>query len=441
MTHDDDTLADIDLTAWEVPPPPAGLADAVLQRMGGTQVDVALPVETTAPPQRRRWLVAGVAAAAVLVVGVGAIVWSLAREAGPEIPASGEIVADRAQVLALDTARASLDPGADVRWRRERGRLLVEQRAGAATWHVERGEELVIAAGAGVASVKATGANLRVEVQMNATDARVIGASAVTAAAVSLVTVIVYEGHVKAGRGEQATVVVAPGTTYRIDNEDTRPVVGGSVVTVSREESNEDEEPRKATDGAKEQDEVDEDLIDLGPPPASTVPSALDRAAIQETMTKLRPSLSACDVHGGGRVVAKMRVAPNGKVIRANTTSDNAELAACVEPIVATARFPMTERGGAFDYPLVFPTATTCDAEALKQRGMEHVQVGEHAVALTLFEASLECKPDPYVINLAFMSACSSDNSAKAKVYYQQLSPQAQARLRQICVRQMVEYQ
>lgn len=273
---------------------------------------------------------------------------------------------------------------------------------------------------------------------MNATDARVIGASAVTAAAVAIVTVIVYEGHVKAGRGEQATVVVAPGSTYQIENEDTRPVVGGGEVTVAREEESADDEERQAADRAK-QDELDEQP--KREPRKVTVASGLDRAAIQRAMNALRPKLSACDGTGGGKVVAKVRVAPSGKVASVTATSDNAALAACVEPIVGTARFVATERGGTFNYPFVFSPPAHCDAEGLKEQGMEHINLGEHAAALAKFEASLKCKRDVYVFQLAFMSACASSNSAKAKRYYKELPPTVRDKVAQICVRQKVEYQ
>src|SRR6185369_10527301 len=56
---------------------------------------------------------------------------------------------------------------------------------------------------------------------------------------------------------------------------------------------------------------------------------------------------------------------------------------------------------------VVTPPAN-CDAESLKEKGMENINMGQHAAALAQFEASLKCKRDPYVIQLAFMEACSS---------------------------------
>jgi hypothetical protein len=219
----------LDLSAWEAPPPPSNLADAVIARMAG---GVTPNITDEAPPRRRRtWLIAGVAAACLaLTAGTYALVQGTRRAA----PTSGSLVAERAQTLSLETARAELDPGARVSWRREGGALHVEQSAGNVAWRVDGGERLLIDAGAMVASVEATGASLRVEVKMNQTDARVIGGAALTAAAVSIVTIVVYEGHVKvSGSAGQPTVIVQPGSTYTVSPPGPRladpPVVGSSV--------------------------------------------------------------------------------------------------------------------------------------------------------------------------------------------------------------------
>jgi hypothetical protein len=84
---------------------------------------------------------------------------------------------------------------------------------------------------------------------------------------------------------------------------------------------------------------------------------------------------------------------------------------------------------------VVTPPAN-CDADALREKGMENVSMGQHAAALSQFEASLRCKRDSYVLQLAFMEACASGNSPKAKLYYKQLTPTQQQRFAQICIRQ-----
>jgi tetratricopeptide (TPR) repeat protein len=213
--RDDDAL---DLSAWEAPPPPDGIADAVIARMDGTAVGPAMPEE---PPSRKRWLVIATSAAAVLLVAAGA--WALVhgREHAPS--ARGEVIADRAQHVELGGASADLDRGAEIRWQRSADHVHVDQKAGIAVWRV--GEEHVEIA-ASVATIDARNASFKVEVPMNFSDARVFGASAVTAAAVAMVTVVVYEGHVKVHSGDQ-TVIVQPGSTFTVPRPAPEPPVVG----------------------------------------------------------------------------------------------------------------------------------------------------------------------------------------------------------------------
>jgi hypothetical protein len=535
MSHDDDTLAHIDLSAWDAPPPPANLADAVIERMGSADAGIAVPVEGPTAP-RRAWLVgAALVGVAMLVIAA----WSLLRS--PEQPASpsGAVVAERARSLSLPGVQAELDAGAEVRWRRDGDVLRVEQRAGTVAWRVAADRTLIIDAGAALASVEATGANLRVEVQMNAMDARVIGASALTAAAVAMVTVVVYEGHVGVNRPGQQTVVVAPGSTYRVEPVQEPPVVGGG-----SDEASDDGEPSEATvcdaEALKErgmqninmgqhaaalalfeqslackpdpyvvqlafmescssensekaklyykqltppqqqrfaqicirmkvayEDEAEDDDADSADTTCdevscvltnyagaccakyerkSATPETLSRADITLGIREVREQISACGTKApeGGKLVAKVQVRPAGTVALVSMPqSPSPELSACVRPLLEKVRFTRTRKGGSFSYPFVFPAAgaATCDAEALKEKGMERINLAQHAAALAQFEASLRCKHDPYVIQLAFIAACSSSNSAKAKVYYKQLAPAQQQKFAQICVRQNVDYE
>lgn len=82
-----------------------------------------------------------------------------------------------------------------------------------------------------------------------------------------------------------------------------------------------------------------------------------------------------------------------------------------------------------------------CDADALREKGMEYVNNGQHAAALGQFEASLRCKNDAYVLQLAFMASCNSLNSNKAKLYFKKLSPVQQQRNQIMCIRNKVDYQ
>jgi hypothetical protein len=85
-------------------------------------------------------------------------------------------------------------------------------------------------------------------------------------------------------------------------------------------------------------------------------------------------------------------------------------------------------------------TATpNCDPDALKDKGMENVNMGQHAAALAQFEASLRCKNDSYVLSLAFMAACNAQNAGKAKQYYGKLSPAQQSKYKVMCIRNHID--
>jgi hypothetical protein len=205
----DDDLKDYDLSAWDAPAPPIGLADGVLARM--TATDAAIAVALQRRGTRRWWIAGGVAAAAA----VASLALWIALRTPDHGDATGAVIATAPEHLELGATSANLDRGAYLKWWRTGSTLHVEQAHGGATWLVGGDDHLVIDAGATVATVDATGASLRVEVSMNMTDVRVIGASAATAAAVAMVTVVVYEGHVKATGGGQ-TMVVVPGTTVEV---------------------------------------------------------------------------------------------------------------------------------------------------------------------------------------------------------------------------------
>src|SRR5690606_19041506 len=74
------------------------------------------------------------------------------------------------------------------------------------------------------------------------------------------------------------------------------------------------------------------------------------------------------------------------------------------------------------------------------EEGMQRINLGEHAQALAKFEASLRCKEDPYTRQLAFMSACSAKDAAKAQQLYPTLTPAQQTKFKQICIRNGIDY-
>ena len=87
------------------------------------------------------------------------------------------------------------------------------------------------------------------------------------------------------------------------------------------------------------------------------------------------------------------------------------------------------------------PVAYTCDAEVLKAAAVEQINQAHHAAALGRLEESLLCKPDPYVVQLAFIEACAVENPAKAKLYFRKLSPSKRTKLAQHCIRRNVAYE
>ena len=411
---------ELDLSAWEAPAAPADLADIVIGRVANDTAPISVPVEPRAAP-RRALLIGGVAAA-VIAGSLG--MYALVRSARHAAPTSGTVVADQPRVLALETARATLDPGANVQWHTDNG-IRVTQR-GTATWQVDRDEKLVI--DAALASIEARGASLRVEVQMNSADAKIIGASAVTSMAVAMVTVVVYEGYVKVQDHAQ-TVVVQPGSTFQ-----TKPPELVGVAPPA---------PPPAPVTVQGCGEVDCVLSNYEPACCAQYrPESLDRSAIQEVMLRLEAKTEACATKykSTGKIVATVKVSKEGAVEQVTTDRPDV-IAPCLGDAIKTATFGKTRNGATFTYPFTFfDFGPDCDAAALKDQGMELISHGDHKRALQKFEKSNACKSDPYVTQLMFMEACSSQDTGKAKLYYKQLSPAQQARFSQICIRNNTAY-
>ena len=433
MSNDD--YAAFDLSAWDVPSPPAGLADAVIDQVR-SNASAAVPVEEHAAP-RRAWIVGG-AVVAVIALAIG--VWSLAGSTHQAAPASGHVVAERARSLSLETVHADLDVGAEVRWQRQAGVLHVEQRAGRVAWRVDRDEKLVI--DAAVASVEATGANLRVEVQMNATDARVIGASALTAAAVAMLTVVVYEGHVNVNRPGQQTVVVAPGSTYQVNP--TPELVGGTVGN----------KPKVAilglehvVNGAGEQDTPamvsvmratakSEGPYQLAP---NSDKELVDEKMLMNCANEAGPCMAAIGANLGvdALVFGDVETTSEGyfvqlKLLDVRTKTITRTVGRLI-PFDETDVEGLDNWGRRIYLSLVRAAPVACDAEALTDKALENVLMDRHAEALEALEASLACRRDPYVLGRAFVAACKAGNSAKQKLYFDQLTPAQQSKLSKHC--------
>jgi hypothetical protein len=109
MTADDEERGDnLDYTAWEAPPPPAGLADAVVAKL---RRPVGAPDVAPARPQRLRWIAAG-AIAASAAAGIAIVVWPESERAALTAATSGHVTAAKPSHVALG---ASAVPTRD-RW-------------------------------------------------------------------------------------------------------------------------------------------------------------------------------------------------------------------------------------------------------------------------------------------------------------------------------------
>ena len=80
-----------------------------------------------------------------------------------------------------------------------------------------------------------------------------------------------------------------------------------------------------------------------------------------------------------------------------------------------------------------------CDADALRQKGDDHLQTGMDAAALGAFEQSMKCRPDPTLYRRAFLAACRSKNTPKAKLYYTKLPAKDAGSLAQMCIRNGIQ--
>lgn len=448
--RDDELLADYDLSAWEVPPPSPGLADAVITRVR-EPASARAAVEPGERPVRRWWIAGGIAV--VVAAGIALALWGIQRAPNN---GEGEVIADKAQSLDLGASSARLDPGAQVHWRRNRHAVTASQPRGAVSWTVGGGDTLVIDAGAMVASVEATGASLRVEVQMNLSDARVIGASAVTAAVVAMVTVIVYEGQVKVASGGQ-TVTVAPGATLELrgplpvtpDRPDRSTVGAGpdyqaQLAEMERqiEELQRELAARAKTTPAPACDEVSCVLENYAGAccakfkPAAAAPTCDFDAAMTKGQDHLQNGMDAAALAAFEQA---LQCKPDPKAVRL------AAMSACRSKNVAkaklyVAKLPAADSRGIVQICLrnnivVDAPTGACDADLLRQKGEDALQIGADAAALASFEAALACKPEPALERFAFMAACRAKNAGSARRHYARLPASTTKGIGQICDR------
>ncbi|HEY4183088.1 MAG TPA: hypothetical protein VGM90_39970 [Kofleriaceae bacterium] len=397
--NDDKLLAAYDLTAWDAPPAPAGMVDRIVER-------ARMPA---APSMKAAWkwkrAVVIVGSATVALAAVAALV-VFGTERAPQ-NGGGLVRATNAQRLDIGPSFATLDAGTELHWQRRGTHVDVVQLKGGAVWNVSAKDTLVIetgSPGATVASVEATGASLRTEVQMlNRTDARVIGLGSAVAALVSITTVVVYEGHVKATSNGQV-VNIQSGSTAQFPPSapgnqppESQYAVGAGPGTCDTTLLG------KAADADHAQGNYVDALIEL----------KLSYACKASADTAARISIEAC--HANDR-----------------PTLDQF--------------YPLSERsmGGViyseckaagFDTDALYESKdkTACDEKTPRQKGEDFLNNGMDTAALASFEQSLECKDDTQVVKMAYIAACRLKSKDKAVSYFKRLG--SQGSLVQVCMR------
>ena len=404
MSADDDDLG-IDLDAWEAPPPPRGIADAVLARLQGTNVNIAVAPVEPARPVRRWWLLGGGLAAAALAASAVAVVMLSER---PPASGRGDVDAVQPRRLALGPSIAELDGGTHVSWRRDGYQLTARQARGAATWRV--GDDDTLTIDAVLASIEASNASLRVEVQMHPDDdekrermKQTIATSAATAAAVALVTVIVYDGAVQVTHAGKATQVAA-GTTYQIRGD--APVV------------------------------IEEEITVAAAPPSEAAAENLERAAIGAGIAAVRDEIGVCGRDYDGQIKLRVEVAPDGSVARVNADPNDAKPVDCMLRAMRGAKFEPTRNGGSFTYPFVFSEGRKrCNADSLAAEGEQAASAGQWSKALVSFDLAVRCEPTARNLQFAFLAACNARVVDQAQRFWRRMSPHMRQATLQFCVR------
>lgn len=293
------------------------------------------------------------------------------------------------------------------------------------------------------------------------TDARVLGASTLTAAAVAFVTVVVYEGHVKVQSAGQ-TVNVEPGATVQV--QPGQPPGPPPPLLVAADDQRVIELQSKVEELQAQLDKMKP--AGTAPPPLGTCDevacvldnyanpccakyvkgphapatgTALDRVQISEGVGKMRAQIMSCgDLYPAkGMVKLHVRVARDGTVAEVKATdAPNDKLGECVAGKMSGAKFPKTDTGGSFSYPFVFDVAIApqgCDASELDKEARDNELLGQHGAALAQTEKAIACQPNLHRYQVAFMEACNSGNAGKAKQYWDKI-PNHDVLL-QMCVR------
>jgi hypothetical protein len=90
---------------------------------------------------------------------------------------------------------------------------------------------------------------------------------------------------------------------------------------------------------------------------SNDLPETIDRTAISNTISVLKPRITACgdNIAAKGKVKVHVVVNANGHVTSVTVeTAPDAKLGACVAAVMQRGAFPRTRAGGSFTYPFIF---------------------------------------------------------------------------------------
>ncbi len=181
------------------------------------------------------------------------------------------------------------------------------------------------------------------------------------------------------------------------------------------------------------------------PDPADADEIAQQQKLADYRMIALTPRLRACVNKQTKGHVIRFRLELDGTVADLSTSYTDAAVNGCLIKLLAEqftrARYPAKAiRTIEFKFsepkPPVAPVVpAACDADALKNKGADAESSGEHRRALKFYDQALTCKPEPHVLQLAFMSACNGLLLPEARRYWKRLEPRVQERLLSIALR------
>lgn len=457
MTDDEDLGKTYDLDAWAAPAPSSSLADGVIARLRQPPAVVAIepeagrrsrrwwfarpgaPGRAASPKATRRWIAAALAGTLAVAATIALVAGGMTR--APD-SGGGAVIADKARSVELGDSHVQLDPGAELTWERAGHRVRAVLRKGAATFSIA-GDDTFLIDGASLASVEATGASLRMEANMTASDPRVIGASAVTAAMVAVLTIVVYEGHVKASH-EGTTQTVEVGGTLEVRapvpappvavgaGPDYKAMLDAQDREIERLKAELEEARRLATGDATQSRPAQKK-------PSSPPPVACDAGAL----TTRADDMAASGMWAAALASyeASMKCKPDAMLIK------KAAIAACNSKNAAKAKLYFARLPAPVSTGLVQICVrngidvgdATCDATAEKEKGEDALGAGMDAKALTHFDRALDCGAGADVEKLATLAACRAKNAESARRHWARLSDQSKQQLVQPCVRNGID--